>query len=40
MEEIDDIDGSTDPFVVAAIANEKDLALSEEQRKNYRKVCH
>ncbi|KAL5566846.1 hypothetical protein UlMin_030010 [Ulmus minor] len=38
VEEIDDIDGSTDPFVVAAIANEKDLALSEEQRKNYRKV--
>lgn len=39
MEEIDDIDGdSTDPFVAAAVANEKELALSEEQNKNYRKV--
>ena len=41
MEEIDDIDGSsTDPFVAAAVANEKELALSEEQKKNYRKVRH
>lgn len=40
MEEIDDIDGnSNDPFVAAAIANEKDLDLSEEQRNNFRKVC-
>ena len=40
-EEIDDIDASSiDPFVAATIvANEKDLALSEEQKKNYRKVC-
>ncbi|EXB93143.1 Transcriptional regulator ATRX-like protein [Morus notabilis] len=39
VEEIDDIDGdSTDPFVAAAVANEKELALSEEQNKNYRKV--
>lgn len=39
MEEIDDIDGdSTDPFVAAAVANEKELALSEEQKKNYKKV--
>lgn len=40
MEEIDDIDGnSSDPFVAAAIANERELDLSEEQKKNYRKVC-
>ncbi|PON45964.1 hypothetical protein PanWU01x14_254720 [Parasponia andersonii] len=39
VEEIDDIDGSiTDPFVAAAVANEKELILSEEQMKNYRKV--
>jgi hypothetical protein len=39
VEEIEDIDGnSTDPFVAKAIANEKELVLSEEQRKNYRKV--
>ncbi|XP_062084347.1 protein CHROMATIN REMODELING 20 [Humulus lupulus] len=39
VEEIDDIDGSSiDPFVAAAVANEKDLSLSEEQKKNYRKV--
>ncbi|XP_011038466.1 PREDICTED: protein CHROMATIN REMODELING 20-like isoform X2 [Populus euphratica] len=39
VEEIEDIDGnSTDPFVAEAIANEKELVLSEEQRKNYRKV--
>lgn len=39
MEEIDDIDGdSTDPFVAAAVANEKEVALSEEQKKNYKKV--
>ncbi|CAK7341191.1 unnamed protein product [Dovyalis caffra] len=39
VEEIEDIDGnSTDPFVAQAIANEKELVLSEEQRKNYRKV--
>lgn len=39
MEEIDDIDGnSNDPFVAAAIQNEKELDLSEEQKKNFRKV--
>ncbi|KAJ6877208.1 protein CHROMATIN REMODELING 20-like [Populus alba x Populus x berolinensis] len=39
VEEIEDIDGnSSDPFVAEAIANEKELVLSEEQRKNYRKV--
>ncbi|KAG2693959.1 hypothetical protein I3760_08G119200 [Carya illinoinensis] len=39
VEEIDDIDGnSNDPFVAAAIANEKELHLSEEQKKNFRKV--
>lgn len=39
MEEIDDIDGnSTDPFVAAAIANEKELDLSEEQRRQFKKV--
>ena len=40
MEEIDDIDGNiNDPFVAAAIANEKELDLSEEQKNNFRKVC-
>ena len=39
VEEIDDIDGdSTDPFVAAAVAHEKELALSEEQKQNYKKV--
>ncbi|XP_035548930.1 protein CHROMATIN REMODELING 20 isoform X2 [Juglans regia] len=39
VEEIDDIDGnSNDPFVAAAIANEKELHLSEEQKTNFRKV--
>ncbi|XP_062144100.1 protein CHROMATIN REMODELING 20 isoform X4 [Alnus glutinosa] len=39
VEEIDDIDGnSNDPFVAAAIQNEKELDLSEEQKKNFRKV--
>ncbi|XP_012089374.1 protein CHROMATIN REMODELING 20 isoform X2 [Jatropha curcas] len=39
VEEIEDIDGSSsDPFIADAIANEKELLLSEEQRKNYRKV--
>lgn len=40
MEEIEDIDdNSNDPFVADAIANERELVLSEEQRKNFRKVC-
>lgn len=40
VEEIEDIDGSSsDPFIADAIENEKELILSEEQRKNYRKVC-
>uniref|UniRef100_A0A5B7C3W7 ATP-dependent helicase ATRX n=1 Tax=Davidia involucrata TaxID=16924 RepID=A0A5B7C3W7_DAVIN len=39
VEEIDDIDGnSSDPFVADAIANEKELDLSEEQKRNFRKV--
>lgn len=39
VEEIDDVDGnSCDPFVAAAIANEKELDLSEEQKKKFRKV--
>ncbi|XP_030511569.1 protein CHROMATIN REMODELING 20 isoform X2 [Rhodamnia argentea] len=39
VEEIADIDGSSsDPFVVDAIANERELVLSEEQKQNFRKV--
>lgn len=39
VEEIDDVDGtSDDPFVADAIANEGDLSLTEEQKKNFRKV--
>ncbi|XP_031283826.1 protein CHROMATIN REMODELING 20 isoform X1 [Pistacia vera] len=39
VEEIEDIDdNSNDPFVADAIANERELVLSEEQRKNFRKV--
>ncbi|GMI65154.1 hypothetical protein like AT1G08600 [Hibiscus trionum] len=39
VEEIEDIDGSSDnPLVADAIENEKELILSEEQRKNFRKV--
>ncbi|CAI0385224.1 unnamed protein product [Linum tenue] len=39
VEEIQEIDGdSGDPFVAVAIANEMELPLSEEQRKNYKKV--
>lgn len=39
MEEIDDVDGnSTDPFVAAAIANERELDLSDEQRRQFKKV--
>ncbi|KAJ6974817.1 hypothetical protein NC653_030834 [Populus alba x Populus x berolinensis] len=38
VEEIEDIDGnSSDPFVAEAIANEKELVLSEEQRKKLQK---
>lgn len=41
VEEIDDVDGnSCDPFVAAAIENEKELDLSEEQKKNFRKVIN
>lgn len=40
VEEIDDVDGNfSDPFVAAAVANEKELALSEEQKKKYKKVA-
>ncbi|GKV07068.1 hypothetical protein SLEP1_g18876 [Rubroshorea leprosula] len=39
VEEIEDIDGDcTNPLVADAIENEKELILSEEQRKNFRKV--
>lgn len=39
VEEIDDIDGnSSDPFVADAIENERDLNLTEEQKRNFRKV--
>lgn len=39
VEEIDDIDGSSsDPFFADAIANERELVLSEEQKQNFRKV--
>ncbi|KAK7376285.1 hypothetical protein VNO78_34749 [Psophocarpus tetragonolobus] len=39
VEEIDDVDGnSTDPFIAAAIANERELDLSEEQRRQFKKV--
>ncbi|PIN19967.1 Transcription regulator XNP/ATRX, DEAD-box superfamily [Handroanthus impetiginosus] len=39
VEEIDDIDGdSSDPFIADAIANERDLILTEEQKANFRKV--
>ncbi|KAF6144435.1 hypothetical protein GIB67_024662 [Kingdonia uniflora] len=39
VDEIDDIEGnSSDPFYADAIANEKEIDLSEEQKKNFRKV--
>ncbi|PPD67158.1 hypothetical protein GOBAR_DD35963 [Gossypium barbadense] len=39
VEEIEDVDGSSDnPLVADAIENERELILSEEQRKNFRKV--
>lgn len=39
MEEIDDVDDtSSDPFIADALANEGDLNLTEEQKKNFRKV--
>ncbi|XWS58430.1 hypothetical protein CRYUN_Cryun08bG0033000 [Craigia yunnanensis] len=39
VEEIEDIDDSSaNPLVADAIKNERDLILSEEQRKNFRKV--
>lgn len=39
MEEIEDVDGSSDnPLVADAIENERELILSEDQRKNFRKV--
>ncbi|KAL0382612.1 UNVERIFIED_CONTAM: protein CHROMATIN REMODELING 20 [Sesamum calycinum] len=39
VEEIDDVDGtSSDPFVADAIANERNLSLTEEQKRNFRKV--
>lgn len=39
VEEIDDVDGmSYDPFIADAIANEGDLSLTEEQKRNFKKV--
>ncbi|XP_030443184.1 protein CHROMATIN REMODELING 20-like [Syzygium oleosum] len=39
VEEIDDIDVcSSDPFFAYAIANDRELVLSEEQKQNFRKV--
>ncbi|XXG90588.1 hypothetical protein AAC387_Pa12g2318 [Persea americana] len=39
VEEIDDIECTTsDPFYADAIANEKEIDLSEEQKKNFKKV--
>ncbi|WMV25769.1 hypothetical protein MTR67_019154 [Solanum verrucosum] len=39
VEEIDDIeDSSGDPFVADAIANERELNLSEEQKRKFKKV--
>ena len=39
VEEIEEIDDDpSDPFVADAIANERELDLSEEQRKKYKKV--
>lgn len=40
VEEIDDVEGSSiDPFTADALANEGDLNLTEEQKRNFRKVC-
>ncbi|KAK4487524.1 hypothetical protein RD792_005829 [Penstemon davidsonii] len=39
VEEIDDVDdSSSDPFVADAIANERDLHLTEDQKRNFIKV--
>ncbi|XP_061371328.1 protein CHROMATIN REMODELING 20 isoform X2 [Gastrolobium bilobum] len=39
VEEIDDVDGnSSDPFIAAAIANERELDLSDEQRRQFKRV--
>ncbi|XP_042036260.1 protein CHROMATIN REMODELING 20-like [Salvia splendens] len=39
VEEIDDVDGTlSDPFIADALANEGDLNLTEEQKKNFKKV--
>lgn len=39
VEEINDVeDNSTDPFIADAMANEGDLSLTEEQKRNFRKV--
>lgn len=39
VEEIDDVDGSTNFLISDDIANEQEIILSEEQRKRFRKVC-
>ncbi|KAL8517913.1 hypothetical protein ACS0TY_009283 [Phlomoides rotata] len=39
VEEIDGVDGTTsNPFLKAAIENESDLILTEEQKRNFRKI--
>lgn len=39
VEEIEEIDASlADPFLADAIENERELALTEEQKKNYIRV--
>ncbi|XP_042518002.1 protein CHROMATIN REMODELING 20 isoform X2 [Macadamia integrifolia] len=39
VEEIDDVEvNSSNPFYAAAIANEQEIVLSEEQKKNIRKI--
>lgn len=41
MEEIEEIDESlADPFFADAIENERELALTEEQKKNYIRVLY
>lgn len=39
VEEIEDVDvNSVDPLLAIALANEDELDLSEEQKKNFKKV--
>lgn len=40
VEEIDEIDDcSMNPLLADAIENEKELFVSEDQKKHFRKVC-